>query len=252
MWPEFNTSAQEPAPAFHADELPAPRRNMSTDDERCSPEALLGRLYNGDCELFYDLTKRFLPNVYAFVCSMVHDASVAEDICQHTFLIAMQKVHHLRELRSLRSWVMQIAVNQVRMSWRSSQLRPTVSIDELEDSEQPSLLPTTLIDARKTPLDAIAHEELKGILQEALQQLSPKCRSVFWLRDIEQFSGAETAAMLGISTNCVKGRLLRARLKLRDHLAAILSMEVTPPRLRGKRIDKTTALRETPVAAVVG
>ncbi|HKD86043.1 MAG TPA: RNA polymerase sigma factor [Terriglobales bacterium] len=186
------------------------------------------RLHEGDCELFYDLTKGFLPNVYAFVRSMVHDASMTDDICQHTFLIAMQKVHHLRELRCLRSWVMQIAVNQVRMNWRSSQRHPTVSIDALDDSDQPSLLPAKLIDARETPLKAVAHRELKQILDEALHQLAPKYRSVFWLRDIEQFSGAEAAAMLGISINCVKSRLLRARLKLRDHLAPILGMQATP------------------------
>jgi len=161
---------------------------------------------------------------------MVHDASIADDICQHKFLIAMQNVHHLRELRSLRSLVMQIAVNQVRMSWRPCQRHPTVSIDTLEDSDQPWLLPATLIDARETPLEAVAHvahKELNRILEEALQQLTPNYRCVFWLRDIEQFSGAEVAAMLGISINCVKARLLRARLKLRDHLAPVFGMEAT-------------------------
>ena len=230
MWPELNPSAQEPVPAFHTDELPPPQRNRSTDHERCSPKALLRCLHDGDCELFYDLTKGFLQNVYAFVRSMVHDASIADDICQHKFLIAMQNVHHLRELRSLRSLVMQIAVNQVRMSWRPCQRHPTVSIDTLEDSDQPWLLPATLIDARETPLEAVAHvahKELNRILEEALQQLTPNYRCVFWLRDIEQFSGAEVAAMLGISINCVKARLLRARLKLRDHLAPVFGMEAT-------------------------
>jgi RNA polymerase sigma-70 factor (ECF subfamily) len=256
MWPEIKPSGQKLVPAHlrvfggPTDQLPAFERNSSTDHNRCSLEALLRRLHEGDCELFYELTKGFLPNVYAFVRSMVHDASMADDICQHTFLIAVQKVHQLRELRCLRSWVMQIAVNQVRMNWRSSQRHLTVALDAFEDSEQPSLQPATLIDARKTPFEAVAHKELKRILEEALQQLAPKYRSVFWLRDVEQFSGAEAAAILGISVNCVKARLLRARLKLRDHLAPILGMEATP-KLRWKRIDKTTALRDRSVFAAV-
>jgi RNA polymerase sigma-70 factor (ECF subfamily) len=158
---------------------------------------------------------------------MVHDASMADEICQHTLLIAMRKTQHLRELRSLRAWVMQIAVDQVRMSWRSSHRHPTVSIDALDDSDQPSLLPATHIDAHETPLEAVAPKHLKLILEEALQQLTPNCRCVFWLCDIEQFSRAEAAAMLGISINCVNARLLRARLKLRDHLAPIFGMEAT-------------------------
>ena len=68
MWPELNPSAQEPVPAFHTDELPPPQRNRSTDHERCSPKALLRRLHEGDCELFCDLTKGFLQNIYALWC----------------------------------------------------------------------------------------------------------------------------------------------------------------------------------------
>jgi RNA polymerase sigma-70 factor (ECF subfamily) len=257
MWPELSPSVQEPVSARFissdlTDELPAPQRNRSTDDEQCSPKALLQRLHQGDCELFLDMTKDFLPNVYAFVRSMVHDASVADDICQHTFLIAMQNVPHLRELRSLRSWVIQIAANQVRMSWRSSQRHPAVSIDTFEDSDQPWLLPATLIDARETPLEAVAPEELKRILEEALQQLAPNDRCVFWLRDIEQFSSAEVAAMFGISIGCVKARLLCARLKLRDQVAPILGMEATPQSCLESDSNKQQHSERPAAAAVTG
>jgi RNA polymerase sigma-70 factor (ECF subfamily) len=252
MWPELNPSPQEPAAAFQTDELPASQRNMSIDRERCLPEAVLRRLQEGDCELFYDLIKGFLPNVYAFVRSMVHDASTADDICQHTLLSAMQKVHELRELRSLRSWLMQVAVNQVRISGRSSQRHPAVSIDTFEDSDQPWPLPATLIDARDTPLEAIAPKELKRLLEEALQQLTPNHRCVFWLRDIEQFSGAEAAAMLGISTNRVKARLLRARLILRDQLAPILGMEAALQSCLGSESNKQQHCRRPSAVAVAG
>ena len=183
---------------------------------------------------------------------MVHNASMADDICQHTLLIAMQNVHHLRELQSLWSWVMQITVNQVRMIWRPSQRHPTVSIDALEDSDQPWLLPAPLIDARETPLEAVAHKELNRILEEALQQLTPNYRCVFWLRDIEQFSGAEVAAMLGISINCVKAKLLRARLKLRDQVAPILGMEATPQSCLESDSNKQQHSERPAAAAVTG
>jgi RNA polymerase sigma-70 factor (ECF subfamily) len=251
MWPELNPGAQEPAPAFHPDELPAPQRNRSTDHERCSLKALLRRLHEGDCELFYELTKGFLPSVYAFVRSMVHNESIADDICQRTFLIAMQKVHHLRELRSLRSWVMQTAVNQVRMSWRSSQRHPAVFIGTFEDSDQRWLHSATPTDARERPLEAVAHKELKRTLEEALRQLTPDYHCVFWLCDIEQFSRAEVATMLGVSVNCVKARLLLARLKLRDHLAPILGMEATPRSCLGRE-SNTQQHSERPAAAVAG
>jgi RNA polymerase sigma-70 factor (ECF subfamily) len=57
-------------------------------------------------------------------------------------------------------------------------------------------------------------------LNEAVLRLPETLRSVFLLRDTEQFSVKETADALGITEGTVKVRLLRARLKLRDNLNA--------------------------------
>jgi RNA polymerase sigma factor (sigma-70 family) len=178
MWPDLNPSAQEPVPAHFsfsgpADEEPASQRTKNTNHERCWPKALLRRLHEGDCELFYDLTKAFLPNVYAFVRSMVDDASTADDICQQTFLIALQKVHQLRDIHCLRSWITQITVNQVRMVWRSTRRHPKMSIDVFADPDIRVLMPATLIDARETRLEALARKELSRILELALGNSLP-------------------------------------------------------------------------------
>jgi hypothetical protein len=56
--------------------------------------------------------------------------------------------------------------------------------------------------------------------------------------------------MLGISINCVKTRLLRARLKLRDQVAPILGMEATPQNyLRSESNNQQHS--ESPAAADV-
>jgi RNA polymerase sigma-70 factor (ECF subfamily) len=57
-------------------------------------------------------------------------------------------------------------------------------------------------------------------LAEALGTLDRKYREVFVLRDMEHLNIQETAEALGISVASVKTRLLRARLMLRDLLAA--------------------------------
>jgi len=54
----------------------------------------------------------------------------------------------------------------------------------------------------------------------ALATLDRKYREVFVLRDMEHLNIQETAETLGISVASVKTRLLRARLMLRDLLAA--------------------------------
>ena len=58
----------------------------------------------------------------------------------------------------------------------------------------------------------------RSILNAAIENLDPAYGTVFVLRDVEELSTEETAALLGISVPAVKSRLLRARLKMRERL----------------------------------
>ena len=60
--------------------------------------------------------------------------------------------------------------------------------------------------------------ELGKILNQTVQRLEPQFRTVFILRDVEDFSTEETAKMMDLSVPAVKSRLLRARLQARELL----------------------------------
>jgi DNA-directed RNA polymerase specialized sigma24 family protein len=75
--------------------------------------------------------------------------------------------------------------------------------------------------AQEAMLKAFANiRQFRERLADALATLDRKYREVFVLRDMEQLNIQETAETLGISVASVKTRLLRARLMLRDLLAA--------------------------------
>jgi len=61
--------------------------------------------------------------------------------------------------------------------------------------------------------------ELRELLRTGLSKLRPILRVVFVLRDIEELSISETAAILNVSSDVVKVRLHRARLELREWLS---------------------------------
>ena len=65
---------------------------------------------------------------------------------------------------------------------------------------------------------------MRALLQQAIEQLSPIYREVVVLRDIEELSIEETAAMLAISISSVKVRLHRARIMLQKDLAPKLKL----------------------------
>ena len=74
------------------------------------------------------------------------------------------------------------------------------------------------------PSEALERREVRALLQQAIEHLSPIYREVLVLRDIEEFSIEETAGMLAISISSVKVRLHRARIMLQKDLAPKLKL----------------------------
>ena len=79
------------------------------------------------------------------------------------------------------------------------------------------------------PEQRYSQEELREILDKAVNGLAAPYRTVFALRDIEGLSTEETAETLDLSIPAVKSRLLRARLQLRDKLTAFFKRKVEDP-----------------------
>jgi len=93
-------------------------------------------------------------------------------------------------------------------------------IDDRREGEDSDYAPRDFADWREIPSEALERKEVRQRLSNALGTLDPKYREVFMLRDMQHLNIQETAEVLGISTASVKTRLLRARLMLRDLLAA--------------------------------
>jgi RNA polymerase sigma-70 factor (ECF subfamily) len=69
------------------------------------------------------------------------------------------------------------------------------------------------------PDAALAREQIRRLLEQAVADLPNVFRTVFVLREIEGLSSEETAAVLDVPVATVKTRLLRARRRLRENLA---------------------------------
>jgi RNA polymerase sigma-70 factor (ECF subfamily) len=72
---------------------------------------------------------------------------------------------------------------------------------------------------REIPLQAVERRELWGILQKAIHRLPQHYRNVLLLRDVQELTIAETAAVLAVSRCVVKTRLFRARTKMKKTLS---------------------------------
>ena len=137
---------------------------------------------------------------------------------QDSFLKAYSNLGQFQGDSRFYTWLVRIAVNEALMKLRKRRRASWVSLDEPAETNDSSLVPREIEDWAENPERSYAETELRDILNQAIEKLEPQFRTVFVLRDVEEFSTEETAKMLGLSVPAVKSRLLRARLKLRERL----------------------------------
>ena len=180
---------------------------------------LIQAINSGQFDLFHDLVKRYEQKLYNFSLRMCRDPSDAEDMVQETFLNVFRYLKDFRYETKFKNWLYRIAASTCIKKRRKSKFAPEreLSLEEFvpkDEAEAQAQVPSWA----SLPLDQLLNEELADMINQAILSLPEKYRLVIVLRDIEGFSTAETAQILGLSAANVKVRLHRARLFLREKL----------------------------------
>ncbi len=182
--------------------------------------ALVNLARDGDTSAFEQLVSRYERKIYRLARHITDSESDAEDVLQETFLKAYGHLDGFQGNSKFYTWLVRIAVNESLMKLRKRKSGRTVSLDEPSDNGDEPLVREVAV-WEGNPEEQYSNEELRSILEKAIQSLKPAFRTVFVLRDVEELSTEETAAALDLSIPAVKSRLLRARLELRERLTRI-------------------------------
>lgn len=182
-------------------------------------QELISLAKQGDRMALSRLVKQYEQTVYNFAFKICRNKEKAENIMQETFLSMIKGLPNFDGNSKLSTWLYRIVTNHCLMEARKSNRYQFVEI-ETEDSLFDEKY---LSDTRALPGKQFETAELRGILDEAIAKLEPKYRLVFLLRDVEQQSAEETAAITGLSVAAVKSRLHRARAFLRNELVKALN-----------------------------
>ena len=190
--------------------------------------ALVAEAKVGNYESFEELVNRYEKRIYRLALNISSDPADAEDILQNTFLKAFQHLSDFRGTARFYTWLTRIAINEGLMSLRKRRSGKLVQLDDSTDEED-HLMPRQFVDWGPNPEELYAQEELKEILRQAIDSLSPKRRMVFHLREVEKLSTEETAQLLDLPAGTVKARLHRARFSLRDELSKTFKKDLATP-----------------------
>jgi len=196
--------------------------------------ALVHAAKQGDAGAFEQLLRRNQAMVFRVAQHITGSREDAEEVAQEAFLKAFQNLEHFEERSRFSTWVTRIAVNTALMRLRNRRGYQTLPLQE-EDPDDPRALPEEVADWRPDPEQLYGRRELHAILTRALAGLPQHYSTVFLLRDVEEFSTAETAEALGLSITAVKARLLRARLQLRQRLDPYFRQEALKRHASGSR-----------------
>ncbi|MCI0661486.1 MAG: sigma-70 family RNA polymerase sigma factor, partial [Acidobacteria bacterium] len=192
---------------------------------------LILRIKAGEKELFWQLAEPHYKSLYLMANTKLRNPDQAADAVQETMLKALIHIDQLNDVNNFRGWLMRIVINESRMLIRKRRtVVEDLAVEDLEDESQDAkeFFPRSYADWRNVPPDELERKEIWDAVHIALQTLSPICREVFVLRDIQQFSTSETATILDISEANVRLRLHRARLQMRELLAPLFRDACSP------------------------
>jgi RNA polymerase sigma-70 factor, ECF subfamily len=195
-------------------------RGSITSLDRETEIALVAKAKAGDFDAFDQLVRSCERRIWAISWRLLGDKEETENAVQTAFLKAMEALDSFRGEAGFCTWMGRIATNESLEILRRRK-RDGLSLDSLgidADDDGPVPHPELLVDWREDPSRSVEREEMRAILDQALDTLTPGLRAVFVLRDMEGLSTLETAEQLGISESNAKVRLLRARLTLRERL----------------------------------
>lgn len=198
---------------------------LTNESPEIRDRELIARILGGERELFHELVRPYEKSVYFAGYSILQNEHDAEDVAQETVLKALKNLHRFRAESKFSTWLVSIALNEARGRLRHARLIEFDSVDALPDEDSGEFTPAVISDWREVPLEALERKELREMLQRAIKDLPERYREVFVLRDVQDFSIAETAAALGVNEGVVKTRLLRARLMMQKVLAPQLNIK---------------------------
>ena len=171
--------------------------------------ALLAAHVAGDPEAFALLVARHQDRLWAVALRTLRNPHDAADALQDAYLCAFRRAHTFRGESRVSTWLYRIVVNSCLDRIRYLSRRRT---DRLDDA---------LLDR---PRPEEKEDDVADAVTEALSRISPEQRAALVLVDIEGFSVAEAAQILGCAPGTVKSRCSRGRAKLAPILRAALAL----------------------------
>ena len=166
-------------------------READTDERNCqgfNDARLVEMTREGSHEAFAELVRRYESRLIRVISRFILDPVMVEDLSQEVFLRAYRKLELFDASRRFGPWLFQIGVNMTLDHLRKTQRRIKWTLFSQKRSEDQRTIDPETADPR---LSLDLSQEVRSVLD----QIPEKYRTVLVLRDLENFSTSEIAAI---------------------------------------------------------
>ena len=182
---------------------------------------LVLKAQQGDLHAFDELVERYHGKIYGLTYNMTSNREDAEDLTQEVFVKAFEALPRFKGKSSFYTWLYRIAVNKTINYRKKRNRKRALSLDQFD---QEIKLDDAYHDltAKGSPLRNISLSELQKKLNEALQNLSEKHRTVVVMHDMQGIPHEEISKVVGASVGTVRSRLFYARRQMQSELSEFM------------------------------
>lgn len=191
---------------------PHSRMALAKPDRAAATERdLVQRAKLGDVVAFETLYRQTSPRVFALCMRMRGDRTLATEALQDVYVRVWERLNQFDGLSAFTTWLHRVCVNQLLEQQRR---------DARRDAR---IVPADLSVIAESSVVSITHDTARDAdtridIERALPSLSEATRMVFVLHDMEGYSHADIANMLGVAEPTVRVQLHRARKQLMEIL----------------------------------
>jgi RNA polymerase sigma-70 factor (ECF subfamily) len=203
---------------------------MSVDSsaaQPATPDTLIEQCLSGDQAAWDAIVRQHWRKVFNVAYKFVGKHDEAEDLTQDIFLKIFKALNTFDRRANFQTWIISISRNLCIDHYRSVRKERQTIAREVDANE---LQPAS---RDRGPYAAAEHQDLRAMLQRALQTLPVTLRTAVVLRDLQELSYQEIADRLHLPEGTVKSRINRGRIELARQLKRLQDKQPALRRRRG-------------------
>jgi RNA polymerase sigma-70 factor (ECF subfamily) len=179
---------------------------------------LVQAFLEGEESAFRQLVSRYKDPIINYANSMINDYDTAVDLAQETFIRVYRNATRYERKYQFSTWIYKIATNLAIDEIRNRKRRGRFFFMNVFPNYERNAVPLEISDGKPAHDETLLGQELSRALSSAIACLPEKYRTAFVLKEVQELSYPEIAAILKTSEGTIKSRLHRAKILLREKL----------------------------------